>query len=395
MFDNNQNFNNNPKPLFDTNFNNQSFNNESSTNVQNNYGNIDFQNGFNNNQMFNNFNFQNNSSNNFGNNMTVNNPLENSFLQGDIPPELGEIKNLSEATTASAPTMDVLGPMNTMPENSNLNNDPIMAYENGNINLLQSNDVSQNLNPSFDIGLSTQSTSNLNMDNSSVSLPFEFNLNNTQGNTLSNNSSETNYNGDNGVSNLASSNINNESLRDIPNFNYGMLNNFSEPIKNDFSSESNSFNLMNQTLPSFDNFDVANVTSSENNFDLENKTLESKNENISPVDSSIETQNENIDYTIIQDKEIEKSKEEVQNLSNLGIEDSYDEEDTLDIMDFEEDNDEESATGDASNEEKPLLIENVEKIKKVIEELKQSGVDIEFEEFDFEHMYQLIVKINK
>ena len=32
----------------------------------------------------------------------------------DIPPELGEIKNLNEATVAQAPTMDVLGPIHPL-----------------------------------------------------------------------------------------------------------------------------------------------------------------------------------------------------------------------------------------------------------------------------------------
>ena len=38
---------------------------------------------------------------------------------------------------------------------------------------------------------------------------------------------------------------------------------------------------------------------------------------------------------------------------------------------------------------------NVQRIKDLIEELKNNGADIELEEFDFETMYQLIVKLNK
>ena len=54
----------------------------------------------------------------------------------DIPPELGEIKNLNEATVAQAPTMDVLGPMNIMPDTlPNANTDKLDAYENGSLNI--------------------------------------------------------------------------------------------------------------------------------------------------------------------------------------------------------------------------------------------------------------------
>ncbi len=40
----------------------------------------------------------------------------------DLPPELGEIKELSDAPIAKAPTMEVLSPMNVIPENFDGNN---------------------------------------------------------------------------------------------------------------------------------------------------------------------------------------------------------------------------------------------------------------------------------
>ncbi|MEG2351661.1 MAG: hypothetical protein RSB54_03180, partial [Bacilli bacterium] len=42
-----------------------------------------------------------------------------------------------------------------------------------------------------------------------------------------------------------------------------------------------------------------------------------------------------------------------------------------------------------------LVMENVEKIKTLVEQLKDSGVSIRMEEFDFETMYQLIIKFDK
>ena len=89
----------------------------------------------------------------------------------DIPPELGEIKNLNEATVAQAPTMDVLGPMNIMPDTlPNANTDKLDAYENGSLNInnmeSQMNQVYQaptfnNVNPSSNYEMPNQ---NMNMN---------------------------------------------------------------------------------------------------------------------------------------------------------------------------------------------------------------------------------------
>ena len=64
-------------------------------------------------------------------------------------------------------------------------------------------------------------------------------------------------------------------------------------------------------------------------------------------------------------------------------------------MDFDEKDDKELKEDDADNVDDDLLSSSVDKIKKLINEIKTLGVNIEFEEFDFEQMYQLIIKINK
>ena len=79
------------------------------------------------------------------------------------------------------------------------------------------------------------------------------------------------------------------------------------------------------------------------------------------------------------------------NLSDLGLDDSYNEPDTLDIMDL---NEEETSTAKA-DDSKLSTSQMVDKIKDLIENLKSSGAKIDFEEFDFEQMYQLIIKIEK
>ena len=79
------------------------------------------------------------------------------------------------------------------------------------------------------------------------------------------------------------------------------------------------------------------------------------------------------------------------NLSDLGLDDSYNEPDTLDIMDL---NEEETST-EKADDSKLSTSQMVDKIKDLIENLKSSGAKIDFEEFDFEQMYQLIIKIEK
>ena len=63
----------------------------------------------------------------------------------------------------------------------------------------------------------------------------------------------------------------------------------------------------------------------------------------------------------------------------------------LEIMDFDKEESQDISSSSNSNE----VQENVEKIKELINELKSNGANIELEEFDFEAMYQLIIKFDK
>ena len=79
-----------------------------------------------------------------GNNSNTLNQVTNSYQNNeplDVPPQLSEIKNLSDATISYAPTMDVLDPMNIMPEEKT-SVDPLEAYDNGYLN------SNMNINPS-------------------------------------------------------------------------------------------------------------------------------------------------------------------------------------------------------------------------------------------------------
>ena len=62
----------------------------------------------------------------------------------------------------------------------------------------------------------------------------------------------------------------------------------------------------------------------------------------------------------------------------------------LDIMDITDDE-----SSDSDNVKNISYNESLDQIKKLINDLKSKGAKIDLEEFDFEQMYQLIVKINK
>lgn len=319
------------------------------------------------------------------NNMNLN--LEQPNL-GDIPPELGEIKNLNEATVASAPTMEVLDPMNVMPE-ATKPSDPLDNYENGLNNFNNAQPLNTSVNNLYQ-GVSNQ-----------VQSPAPTEL--FQGYTAPN--------GNFGLNN------------NIPN--NQPLNSFAPQMSNPVT-ELPQFN--NITTPIFNNNDNFNLNSqqSTNNFASQNEPnqytrideikplssvaqdalnsaetqLEEVAGNINDVaDNKVETQDLNDDYTIVQDENLNKSEQSVSTLSDLGIENTYDEPDTLDIID--DDNNEESSdngeeSGDNGAAKQMLSVsDTVSKIKELIEELKESGANIELEEFDFEQMQQLIIKIDK
>lgn len=275
---------------------------------------------------------------------------------GDIPPELGEIKNLSDATIASAPTMEVLDPMNVMPEVARAN-DPLDNYENGNLNNFNNVQTSIMPNPSINNSypevinqpqnyMSINSFSNFDTSNGN------FNLNN---NMLSSTPSST-----------FSGQIPNQ-LSQVPQFN------------NDQPAFNSNENIVNNILGQ-ENLNINQVSTEDNEItkELDNTT------NTQSTDLGI-----NNEYTIIQDSKLNDSSQNVSTLSDLGIEGMYDEPDTLDIMDINED--------ESDDDSKPMLSVNdsVLKLKELIQDLKNQGVDIELEEFDFEHMQQLIIKINK
>lgn len=405
MFDNNMNNNqnfNNGNSQFNNNFNNQFDNNQ---NQYNNYGTQPLNQNFMGQQMFNpqqNFNEQNNNifnADSFNNDINI-----SSISENNVPPDLPPIKNLSDATVSSAPTMDVLGPMNIMPETLPTSNDPLDAYENGNINLNNNGMFNQNVEPSFvtpniQNNFNNDSLNQSMLDNNTNIYPsWNENIYNPQNQNIESTSMPYNgYQPSNGLSNneydisnyntinQPTSIVNQTELNDFNNNTTGSQNSFENPVNDYKTEESNQDYTIDQSIIN------------------DEQQLESRQDKEEPKEDNIK------EYDILQEESLNEEKKEEEKLketsiNDLGLDESYTEPDTLEIMDFEneEDLDEPEEKDEAETSQKEeITIEpgsiskNVERIKALLEEIKSSGIDLELEEFDFETMYQLIIKINK
>lgn len=321
MFNNNESFNNNPKPLFENEFNNVNVSTQPNFSGFQNSSQSSDVNTFNNE-----FNVPNSiNTNDFS--QTVN--FTNTLSQ-DLPPELGAIKNLNEATKVDAPTMDVLGPMNVMPEEPLFSNDPITAYEKGNVNL--NNDINT-------VPIASTPIDALNYDIHSEINQATNNLY-TNDNFLNNfNSADPSFNQE--INPVSMTNINNEFSADLPN--------------------------------------IKEEDELKDNYTIVQDVLEKE---LSP------------EYDIVDKPLTIENREEKKEVNK----------EVLDIMDYEEDEEETLKASEEPQElvkpeietnEKPLLIEQVKKIEKLVNEMKSIGIDVKLEQYDFEHMYQLIIKINK
>ncbi len=382
MFDNNQNFNNNMNNNFNNINSNMNFNNQMNQGYENN--NINSQGTFQSPELLQ----QNVNQINpqvMNNNYSLNNFNSSNV---DIPPDLPEIKNLNDATVASAPTMDVLNPMNIMPESLPNNNDPLVAYDNGNLNI-NNNYQNQLMNENV---LSTQT--NLNYSN---------NLNNANFN------SNLMFNGQNfSTPTMTTPPINDIQNQFINNQNMmGINNNFD--IQNGLNLNSNNINFPIND-PNINNLYNNSQFSNIINPNLSESFLVTQNDNSNP--NELETQGENQfleTNSLPNDEEkedIKQSDETVTteednnvNIADLELNSTYTEPDSLEIMDLESDIKEESEDDDEDTSgqgtQKKQVVQDVEDIKDLIKKLKDNGSDVEIEEFDFEEMYQLIIKLKK
>lgn len=419
MFDNNMNNNdnfNNGTPLFGNNQNNIGINNE--------YPNA--MTGFNNNQNGSfvqpwqqNNNIQNSSVQSYdtyNNGMMSNNYNSSISTSNDIPPDLGEIKNLSDASVASAPTMDVLAPMNVMPESLPPKQDPLDAYENGSLNI-QNNvpNIDMNVNNSFpQQNYNTQNVNSTYPDSQLNTNDFNSNPNLT--NTVSPiMNTNNNFPTQPSLSVSNSTFVNTMETQDpyqtnpisMPNnsSDISLYNNYKSPDYESISNENN-YPATSENDDYITKEEISNNSDDmQDDFTTNPSSVLIQKESEEELEDTEKTEESNPIFNNDESQELELNKEETTetNLENLGIEAAFSEPDTLEIMDIDNDFEQVSNEVNESLEEdkvddqgtKGLVSKNVDKIKVLIEELKESGADIELEEFDFESMYQLIVKLKK
>ena len=345
-----------------------------------------------------------NQNDNFYGPLFGNNNVDSSFVkeneiaqesQNDLPPELGEIKNLNDATVMQAPTMDALGPANFVTENQTLVNDPLDLYErNGFIK-----NESEFPLPSFEQNSVSAINQSFNNDFSNIS----YNENNVVQNNFSGLNSENEMNTDYNISS---------------NFNSFSPTNSENNFKN-IEVENHDFEIVNRPLEqSTNNDDFSNTFYNENNVVQNNYSgLNSENE----INNDIETNDfEILNKSLVQDSNEEnklldketddielskpediinsKEEENITDISSLGIDEIYTEPDSLEIFDtelFDEEDEiniiDKTIVSDISENSN----EDIESIKKIVEELKAKGKNIKVEEFDFENMHQLIIIMEK
>ena len=306
-----------------------------------------------------NYNTLNRSTNSYQNNESM-----------DVPPQLSEIKNLSEATISYAPTMDVLDPMNIMPEEKQTK-DPLEAYDNGYLN--SDTNINQNINSNINPNINP--TDNYAINNNIFNMQMNPTLDKNQ--VLSNiNSNNTFYN----TNNL----VNLNSLT-------------SNPVQN----EQNSMQI-NEFLSSNMNFNNSNIDTHENlsnipdntliNNDFSLKTNEELNQNTN-VDKNINgnIENTSLPYEIIQN---EKLSDDNQNETPfLGLDDEYNN-DALDIMDLNDDiKEDEPQANDGALENDNNSNDSLDRIKNLIDALNKEGKKVDIQEFNFDNLVQLIIKI--
>ncbi len=325
---------------------------------------------------------------------TENNYLSNttnySFNSGvsnmDIPPELDEIKNLSDANNVSGPTLSALDPMNILPTEPQISQNKLDMYDNGII----TNDNEYNINN--EDFTSKQKTTNPDDEKDNNFLNTDYNDVQTNSyikqepkesveeeNTISSPLEENNifnpntsYNMDiNNLPDLESSN--NVSANEKANYDYGYnydINNTPDKIlsldeyinnktneDDENQKEQEDYNLGINSIPDLSSFMIP-----------ENETKE----------LSEEKEKNEEEYKVIQDVNLNKPKiEEIDDIEDLN---NIYNEDTLEIMDED------------SQDEKKQVVDD---IKSHINSLKNEGHDIELEEFDFEDTYQLVIKIKK
>ena len=324
--------------------------------------------------------------------------------QSDIPPSLGAIKNLTEAPTAEAPTGDVLGPMNVMPMDLP-QADPLTAYDNG-ANLQNNIPVQPELimmpgynmpqAPQYNMSMPQPEQYNVPVQPSPTMMP-EYNMpsygnSNEQYSTIAAPASQPQENM-----------IQPEFNQPAPMPNEGVVPpTFEQPVAPAEDESEPTYEVVD--TPSLDDqkYEVAN-----------NTTLPDTPEASEEAETSTEedTEGEPITSDPEEKPSEEQPSEEISDEEESeDVLDMMEEEDTISEEEIEEQLDEQKEeASEAPKKETPVDESDVSpestgkmssseaynKIKKLVESLKESNPNIRTEEYDFTDIYKLVVKIEK
>lgn len=401
------------------NFNNNNFNGNLVMNNNQNFNNTDYnsnQTFDNNNQNMNNYNYP-GSIPNYGSNQNMMGSFPNQVMPEqnlDVPPVLDPIKPLSSTNNNLAPSMDALNPMNIMPEslpNEQLNQVPTPGNPepidngDGNYNPIFNNQMdSGNFGASFSINnnynvLPTEPINDTSLQSQQIN---EYNLNIppvSEQQVTNSFESQPLIDGYNATHDIPS----NASFDNQPSTNMPLNYENNIPLQPNIKTSTNNTSLesvepaFNPVLESeqFINQESINVNPLNDNEPL-SQDLMPNEETTNGLDNNVE----------ISDIKLSEEKQE-EDSDYLGLDSSYTEPDMLEIMDLESTDDNSEKIDIEAKEEldtenieslsnSTLTIEeSIEKIKNLIKEIKNTGVNIKLEEFDFEEMYQLVVKIDK
>jgi len=292
----------------------------------------------------------------------------------DMPPETGEIEELNSlaSTTNSIATGSSLDPMNLISDemvNSinngmNINMDILNSYDNGNINNVSNV-------PSYNFGTQNDYQNN-NIINTEYSKPVDFM------NIPSYNSSTQNDYQNNNMTNTEYSKP--VDFMNIPSYN------FETPI-----------NFQNDTITN-NNIDMDEKTPTPEEKSTLDDTKEELNQSVTDIKNEESNNDANLEYSIENKTLTDEENYTVENKSLNNKEELYDEPDSLEIMDLDSYEDEKPINDekeDQHEEDKIDVKEIVNKINSFLDELKLENIDLEKEEFDFEDMYQIVIKLKK
>lgn len=387
----------------------------------------------NNNQDFNNNNFNPNQNvNNMGympsgmqqdNINNFNSNIGFDSQTNEIPPILDPIKPLNESQNVSAPTMDALGPMNVMPESLPVQNSaPIDSNYNNmgtSVNPMQTQQVDNYQSPTPtmpQVDTYPQQNNNYNPPTS----PQNLNMMGSFDNGLNQYNNSTSFNQSQQFNNVSISEQQQQYNQITPtapptmqqfipptNNNFG-ANGLGQTAQPEINSDSVNSSPMSYNPPSDspNNF-IQPTTLTNNNIEsainqvneLENNSIEAQE---APTTSDVkeEVASENDDMKVVEpemennveidDTSLQDDKDEI---TDLGLDSSYTEPDTLEIMDL--DSPTESNNSEQIEPTGLELKQQIEKIKNLVKEIEDSGYKVSIEEFDFEEMYQINLKINK